>query len=374
MKPFITGRQEWNDQIAKLSGTHILQSWEWGEFKAENGWQVRRFIWEDKGGDYYAAAQILERNNRLFSFGPEFRILYVPKGPLFLDWTNNRQVQKVISDLSVYARERNAIFIKLDAEILVDDESQAEIPVEQPHQGKEIIRLLKKNGWNYSNEQIQYKNSVWLDLCKSEDELLSQMKQKTRYNLKLAQKKGVEIRRAQVKDLTILYDLYAQTSARDGFIIRPKNYYLSLWKRLIQAEKAIGLLASVEGKPVAGLVLFIFAKKSWYFYGMSSELFREMMPNYLLQWEAMRTAKQNGCEIYDLWGAPDSLDESDPMWGVVRFKLGLGGKVIKTIGAWDYPVNKFVYNIYQNILPRILLVTRIIRKKQIKEETSSLVI
>lgn len=372
MKLFNAGIQNWNNQIAELPGAHILQSWEWGEFKAENGWQVQRFIWEDDSENYYAAAQILERNLKLLSVGSMFRILYVPKGPLLRDWTNYRQVQKVFSDIVHYAEGKHAIFIKIDPDLLIEDASLTEISVEQLQYGENIIQYLRKNGWKYSNEQIQFKNSVWLDLEKSDDALLNQMKQKTRYNLRLAQKKGVKVRFIKTDELPLLYELYVQTSARDGFIIRPQNYYLSLWKRMMQSEKAIGLIASVDGKPVAGLILFIFAKKCWYFYGMSSNQFREWMPNYLLQWEAIRVARKKGCDIYDLWGAPDNLDESDPMWGVVRFKLGLGGKVIKTIGAWDYPVNKFVYNIYRKILPMILSMTRSMRKKQIKGQISSI--
>jgi peptidoglycan pentaglycine glycine transferase (the first glycine) len=120
--------------------------------------------------------------------------------------------------------------------------------------------------------------------------------------------------------------------------------------------------------PVAGLILFHFARKAWYFYGMSSDLHREKMPNYQLQWEAIRLAKKLGCEIYDLWGAPEELDENDPMWGVFRFKQGLGGKLIKTIGAWDYPVNNITYNIYNVLLPKLLSVFRFFRKRQIKQE------
>ena len=267
---------------------------------------------------------------------------------------------------------RNVIFIKIDPDVILNGEGLEDFSIGSQAKGKKIIRKLMSGGWIYSKDQIQFKNTVWLNLKLNEEDLLGAMKQKTRYNLKLSQKKGVEIHYAQIQDLPLIYDLYAQTSARDGFIIRPEKYYISLWERLIQQDKAIGLLAYAGGQPVASLILFMFSKKAWYFYGMSSEHQREKMPNYLLQWEAIRTAKKSGCDIYDLWGAPDEIDEANSMWGVFRFKLGLGGKLVCTIGAWDYPINKFVYNIYLNILPKILSFTRVLRKQKIHEEISHL--
>lgn len=372
MKSYSGGSRDWDELIAKFPGAHILQSSEWGDFKSENGWKAERFVWADDRGRIFAAAQILERDQKLLPFGLRIRVLYSPKGPLIDDWKNKKLVLKVISDLSDYSCKRKALFVKIDPDVLYDEDSLIEFRIKEMNRGKQLTQELTKNGWSFSREQIQFRNTVWLDLRKCENDLLSSMKQKTRYNLKLAQKKGVEIRKAEIKDLPVFYDLYAQTADRDGFIIRPKKYYISLWKKLVQSEKAIGLLAVVEGEPVAGLMLFIFAKKAWYFYGMSSEVHRELMPNYLLQWEAMRAAVKSGCEIYDFWGAPDQLDESDPMWGVVRFKLGLGGKIVRTIGAWDHPTNKFAYNIYQQFLPGLLSFSRKIRRRQIKGEASSL--
>jgi len=95
---------------------------------------------------------------------------------------------------------------------------------------------------------------------------------------------------------------------------------------------------------------------------------REKMPNYLLQWEAMRSAREKGCTVYDLWGAPDTFDPNDPMYGVYRFKEGLGAEVVRTVGAWDYPVSSFLYFVYQQVIPRLLNVTRLIRRKQLKQE------
>jgi lipid II:glycine glycyltransferase (peptidoglycan interpeptide bridge formation enzyme) len=118
------------------------------------------------------------------------------------------------------------------------------------------------------------------------------------------------------------------------------------------------LIAEVEGKPVAAIFVFYFAGCAYYLYGMSREAHREKMPNYLLQWEGMRRAKAAGCSLYDLWGAPDEFNENDPMWGVFRFKEGLGGQVVRTLGAWDYTPKPLWYKMYSEVIPRVLDVMR----------------
>jgi peptidoglycan pentaglycine glycine transferase (the first glycine) len=351
---------------------HILQSWEWGEFKEKYGWKVSRFIWKEKKGEkIIAAAQILERTMRVFRIGPMMKILYIPRGPLLNGWKRNTLFRTVLEDLKKYAKQQHAIFLKMDPEIITGGEEINKFQPGFQKFGNTVIRRLKENGWHFSPEQIQYKNTAWIDLQLTESEILETMKQKTRYNLHLAERKGVKVRQASQNDLPILYNLYVKTSLRDGFIIRPKEYYLSLWQDLFSKNMASGLIAEVDQSPVAGLILFHFARKAWYFYGMSSDSYREKMPNYLLQWEAIRLVKKIGCEIYDLWGAPNQLNENDPMWGVFKFKQGLGGKLVKTIGAWDFPVNNYLYNIYNYLLPAILSVFRFFRKKRLKQEVDN---
>ena len=180
------------------------------------------------------------------------------------------------------------------------------------------------------------------------------MKPKTRYNIRLAERKGVTVRPAGLEDLETLYRMYAETSVRDGFVIRERGYYLAVWQEFMQAGLAEPLIADVEGEPVAAVVVFRFAGRAYYLHGMSRELHRERMPNHLLQWEAMRRARAAGCRVYDLWGAPETFDEADSMWGVFRFKEGLGGLVVRTLGAWDFPASPWLYRLYTRILPRLL--------------------
>jgi lipid II:glycine glycyltransferase (peptidoglycan interpeptide bridge formation enzyme) len=118
------------------------------------------------------------------------------------------------------------------------------------------------------------------------------------------------------------------------------------------------LIAEVDHEPVADIFVFMFAGRAYYVYGMSREAHREKMPTYLLQWEAMKRAKAAGCTVYDLWGAPEVFDESDSMWGVYRFKEGMGGQVVRTLGAWDYAPNPLWYKLYAEVMPRLLDVMR----------------
>jgi peptidoglycan pentaglycine glycine transferase (the first glycine) len=141
---------------------------------------------------------------------------------------------------------------------------------------------------------------------------------------------------------------------RDGFLIRSQDYYETLWRTFLQEKMMEPLIAEVDGAAVAAIMVFYFSRRAWYLQGMSRDLHREKMPNYLLQWTAIRRARERGCTSYDLWGAPNTFEESDPLWGVFRFKEALGGQVVRTIGAWDFPVQPALYTFYTRVLPRIL--------------------
>ncbi len=184
------------------------------------------------------------------------------------------------------------------------------------------------------------------------------MKQKTRYNVRLASRKGVEVRYGHMEDLDLLYHMYVETSLRDRFVIRPPEYYQDAWGSFVEAGLARPLIAEVEGQPVAAVIIYRFGDKATYMYGMSRELHRNKMPSYLLQWEAMRWAKAQGCRIYDFWGAPDTMDETDPMWGVYRFKQGFGPTTVITPGAWDLVLRPLHYWAYSRFMPFILGVMR----------------
>lgn len=343
----------WNRLVACLPNAHILQTWEWGQVKSRFGWEPQYQTWRDSQDRVAAAALILQRTVAVGGLAPRLRVLYVPKGPV-LDWSDADLRRRVLNDLQALARRQRAILIKIDPDLPLDIAAGGQPGAQEDGLGRDVINVLQAEGWRFSEEQVQFRNTMLVDLTAGEDELLANMKQKTRYNLRLAARKGVLVRPGSEADLELLYRMYAETSVRDGFVIRGEEYYACVWSHFMRAGLAEPLIAEVDGEAVAALIVFRFAQKAWYLYGMSRQLHRDKMPNHLLQWEAMRRARAAGCLVYDLWGAPDEFNKSDPLWGVYRFKEGLGAVLVRHIGAWDLPANPFLYRLYTQILPRLL--------------------
>ncbi len=337
----ITDPQEWNDALLCLPAPHVLQTWEWGAFKERQDWRATHWLWEADGVPVAAALFLTRRPGRL-----PVRVAYVPKGPL-LARPDSDLLRQVLADLEALAREQGALFLKVDPDI------EADTPW-----GAEVVTLLQGRGWRFSPEQVQFRNTLLLDLTPSPEEILAHMKPKWRYNIRLAERKGVTVREGTLDDLPLLYRMYQETSIRDRFVIRPEEYYRDAWGAFIEAGLAQPLVAEVAEEPVAMVILFRFGRRAWYMYGASRSLYRDYMPNHLLQWEAIRWAKRQGCTTYDLWGAPDVLDESDPMWGVYRFKAGFGARPVRWIGAYDFPVHRARYRLYISLTPRILALMR----------------
>ncbi|MBV6451527.1 MAG: Lipid II:glycine glycyltransferase [Anaerolineales bacterium] len=382
----------WNSIISKLPNPHFLQTYEWGQVKAKYGWEPIYLVWDNQGKmkeerdasrlssflfPPSAAALILKRQILRNGFAARLSILYSPKGPL-LDWTNESLRNRVLDDLQSFAKKQGAIFLKCDPDVVLGRGVPASAEDVEEKSGSTVTSELKRRGWGYSLDQIQFRNTVVINLNPTEDEILMRMKQKTRYNIRLAEKKGVSVRVGKLEDLDLLYKMYAETSVRDGFVIRDEDYYKTVWQMFMLNEQspisslqfsnsqitnyqlpfAEPLIAEVDNEPVAAIFVFYFAGRAYYVYGMSRDAHREKMPTYLLQWEAIKRAKARGCAVYDLWGAPEAFDESDSMWGVYRFKEGLGGQVVRTLGAWDYAPSPLWYKLYSDVMPRVLDVMR----------------
>jgi peptidoglycan pentaglycine glycine transferase (the first glycine) len=364
MHPFTGTPPSWNELVASLPLAHLLQTWEWSQVKARYGWQALPFFWQDEKGTPVAAAMVLKRRLPVGGFAKKMCVLYIPKGPL-MDWADVPLRLRVLDDLSAFAKQQGAIFIKLDPDVGLGTGIPGTDGSLEFELGKSVRTDLETRNWKFSQDQIQFRNTVLIDLTPSEDELLSRMKQKARYNLHLAQKKGVTVRTGTEADLPLMYRMYAETSLRDGFLIREEGYYQTVWQTFMKppvpgSRKPFTepLIAEVGNDVVGAVSMFYFAGQATYLFGMSRETHREKMPNYLLQWEAMRRSKSLGCRTYNLWGAPDVFDENDRLWGVFRFKEGLGGVVHRTIGAWDFTPNPLLYKIYTQVLPRIMDIMR----------------
>ncbi len=346
----ITNQPEWQKLLGDLGCNELLQTWAWGEIKSRWGWEPKRYVWLDHDTPV-AACQLLQRTER--RLGISVSILYAPRGP-WVDWENHTRASRVLADLQAIGKQHGALFVKIDPALVTG----TGIPdTEDAHENNRTAALLtqmQSAGWRYSPFQIQFKNSVILDLDRPEEDVLKSFKQKTRYNIRLAGRKNVTVRNGHVSDLELLYILYKNTASRDGFIIRPREYYLDTWQTLLDANLAQPLIAEVDGEPIAAVFTTRCGDTATYMYGMSSGKHREKMPTYVLQWDAMRWAQSEGCTRYDFWGAPDVFDETDSMWGVWRFKQGFRGTLVRTAGAWDLPIRTVGYHLYVKVMSRLL--------------------
>ena len=327
---------DWNSFVAASPRGHILQSSQWGQLKERFGWQVARLAIEDNG-QWLAGAQILFR-----SLGPQ-TIAYVPKGPV-ADLADAEATQTLLEALHHLCHRRRAILLKIEPDL-------AEDPT--------LVRQLTELGFRASPQTIQPQCTILLDLTPNLEDILARMKSKTRYNIRLAARKGVTVREGTAKDLHGFYRLMQITSERDGFATHSDSYYESAYQLFVPQGLAKLFLAIFEDKVLGGIMAFAFGQRAWYMYGVSSDEHRNLMPNYLLQWEAIKWARERGCLTYDLWGIPDEeeavlerefLKRSDGLWGVYRFKRGFGGQVVHYLGAYDYVYSPLLYRLYNKLV------------------------
>jgi peptidoglycan pentaglycine glycine transferase (the first glycine) len=348
----IHDRATWHTTIRDFPQSHVLQSWDWGEFKRQTtGWQPERLLFV-QDGEPIAAASILTR-----TLGP-LRLQYVPKGPLFRS-LEPADTESVLNALQRHARL--AVWLKIDPDVVLATglPADAEPDDDHPHvpypTGQTFREQLQRRGWRFSDDQIQFRNTMTLDLSQSEDELLAAMSQSTRRKIRQSEKRDVQVRSTTDEtELRTLYTIYAETGDRQEFTIRPWTYYQRLWTSFLQAGLAHVLVAEHNGTILSGAVLFHFGQRVWYFYGMSSNEERDRQPNYAVQWAAIQWAKAQGYRTYDWWGAPNEFQEDDPMWGVYRFKRGFGSTIVRTVGAWDYTPWPPLYWLYTKAAPRFV--------------------
>ena len=327
--------ETWDRFVATHPQGHILQTAPWGELKAAFGWEVERMALVE-AGEIRAGAQVLYRRLP----GGLGRLAYVPKGPL-VRWEVLGEASALLTALAEAARGRGAVGLTLE-----------------PDLPDEPIWRERLGGLGLSPSplgSVQPRRTLIVDLSGDEETILKRMKSKTRYNIRLAARKGVRVREGTAADLPAFHRLMAATAARDRFGVHAPVYYERAFHLFVPQGWARLLLAEVEGEPVAALMVFALPPRAWYFYGASGNMHREKMPNYLLQWEAMRWARSLGCVEYDLWGVPDEERERleaeftrrrDGLWGVYRFKRGFGGRLVRTVGAWDRPLRSFLYRLY----------------------------
>jgi lipid II:glycine glycyltransferase (peptidoglycan interpeptide bridge formation enzyme) len=318
---------QWDEFLADYPNIHLLQTSAWGELKSQFGWSCIRLKSNNTG------VQILFRKIPFIGR----TIAYIPKGPVGPDlgpdfWSAVDQV----------CRKQHAVYLKVEPDFWED----------QP--GFDPDRDL--TGFILSDETIQPPQTILIDLTGTEEDILGRMKQKTRYNVHLAEKKGIVIR--PLHDLSIFYQMMKVTGGRDQFGVHSQAYYQKAFNLYYPEQRCEILSAEFNGKPLAALMIFKQGRRAYYLYGASTDEERNRMPTYLLQWEAMRWARTNGCDEYDLWGIPDAPEDEleekfterhDGLWGVYRFKRGFGGKIVRSVGPYDRVYSPGLYQVYQAV-------------------------
>jgi lipid II:glycine glycyltransferase (peptidoglycan interpeptide bridge formation enzyme) len=321
----IVSKEIWDEFLINYPDAHILQASAWGIFKENHGWYPKWIISDDTG------AQVLFKK---LPFGQSFA--YIPKGPVGKNW------EKIISEAISLSKRENAF-------ILYVEPDQWEEEVLNP--------ILISTGFTPSQISIQPRRTISISLTGSEDDWLKDMKQKTRYNIGLAQKKEIVIKRSN--NIDVFTDLIKVTGSRDDFGVHSAQYYQNVYKNFSVNKDCVLLLASFENKPLAGIMVFARGKRAWYFYGASNNLERNRMPTYLLQLAGMKWAASKGCTEYDLWGIPDKnlellekefTQRSDGLWGVYRFKRGFSGDIKRTAGVFQKVLKKSMYLAYSVLL------------------------
>ncbi|MCL4505249.1 MAG: peptidoglycan bridge formation glycyltransferase FemA/FemB family protein [Chloroflexi bacterium] len=317
---------KWDAFVEQHPYGHFLQTNQWGELKSAHGWRSTRASLINSNAELVGGA-IVHFRRLPYGLGS---VAYVPRGPV-VNWDDRDLAVSAVRSTSKIARTRGAIGIIIEPGLL-------DTPSDQ--------RTLQEARLFQIDVSVQPRRTIWVNLDVEEEvDILALMRQKTRYNIGLAKRKGVIVREGGADDLTMFYNMMQTTSERNIFAIHPLDYYQTFMNLFASssAHMASLLIAEHDKRPLAAMIVVAFGKRATYLYGASGNEGRELMPTYLLQWEAMRWARARGCVTYDLWGIPDEDEETleanfkdrdDGLWGVYRFKRGFGGQVVRHIGAW----------------------------------------
>lgn len=207
------------------------------------------------------------------------------------------------------------------------------------------------NNWNLkkSYTNILPSNTIVINIGRDEETILKRMKPKTRYNIKLSQRKGVEVVETGLESMDIWYRLYTETAIRNGLTVNDMDYFNSILNSKMDSDEVNVklLIAYLDKKPLAAMFLVMSSHRATYLYGASTSEHRNVMPTYALQWEAIKIAKRHHCIEYDMFGIAPTPDPSHPMYGLYKFKKGFGGDIFHQLGCWDYPFIEDKYNYFR---------------------------
>jgi lipid II:glycine glycyltransferase (peptidoglycan interpeptide bridge formation enzyme) len=301
------GADAWDRLLLEQTEGNLLQSWNWGELQSRFGWSVERLL----VGDGRHGVCSLQRTPSLLPGGS---IYYVPRGPAVVEAAR----MQILDALGRRARAGGGLVLRIEPNAHVGDEWSA---------------FFEGRGFTQGTP-VQPQATQLLNIDRDPEPLKSSFKPKTRYNLSLAERKGVKV--IGSKDVASFARLAADTAKRQGIHLPGAPYYRAALDLFAPRDAVRLYLAEHEGEVLAGIMVFRFGRTAYYLFGGSTDRKRELMPNYLLHWQAMLDFRALGCDTYDWWGIPEEPAADHPWFGLYRFKTGFGGETVRYVGLYEH--------------------------------------
>lgn len=350
-------------EIPEISTGDIVQQTSfWADVKHEQGLEPYAF-------DYNASADLIspeQSSSKIYhddllvlirKINKEHSFAYVPYGPKNEPDSENQGL--FLEELSEVLRPRlpkKCIMIRYDLpwenqwaleQDFFDDQGNWKGP--PPISNQEFRINFNTHNWNLHKSLSNNlpANTIFLDLRQSEEQLLMQMKPKTRYNIRLSSRKGVRVTHYGMSHIDAWYALYQETARRNNVTLHDKEYFTSVLAASNHPHNGVDirlLMADLDGEFLAGMFLILSGKRGTYLYGATSGNKRNYMASYAVQWEAIKIARDSGCTAYDLFGTAPNANHAHPMAGLYRFKSGFGGQFFHRMGCWDYPLDEQLYD------------------------------
>ena len=325
-------KKQYKEFLEKHERCNFQQSLEWAEVKKPN-WKPEVILAEDENGEIIGSLCVWIRKMPIFG-----NMMYAARGPV-CDIHDIEVMKQLTDGAKELAKKYQAMVLRMEPDILSDDQNFRDIVTNLGYKIKDDAKDFK--------DEIQPRYVFRLDIKdKTEEEIMAGFHQKWRYNIRLAGRKGVTIKEGNKEDLKDFHRIMIETGARDGFIIRSLAYFEKMYDCLGPDHMKV-LMAYYDGKPISGEIPIFYGNKTWYLYGASSNEHRNLMPNYLLQWEMIKMAIARKDDIYDFRGVSGVVDENHPQYGLYRFKKGFGATFTEFIGEIYIPFKPLTYSIYK---------------------------
>ena len=324
--------KEYKEFLENHERCNFQQSLEWAKVKEDN-WKPEVILAEDKDNKIIGSLCVWVRKMPIFG-----NIMYASRGPV-CDIHDKEVLKQLTDGAKELAKKHKAIVLRIEPDVLKEDQEFREIVSSLGYKIKDDAKDFK--------DEIQPRFVFRLDIKdKTEDEIFAGFHQKTRYNVRLATRKGVTVKEGTREDLKKFHEIMVETGKRDDFIIRPLSYFEKMYDCMAPEHMKL-LMAYYEDEPISGVIPIFYGNKTWYLYGASSNKHRNLMPNYLLQWEMIKMALERKDEVYDFRGVSGVVDKNHPQYGLYRFKKGFGATFTEFIGEIYIPYKPLKYKLYK---------------------------